>query len=694
MTSRRLTTLLYAATMGLGGFLLFQVQPVMAKYILPWFGGSASTWIVCMLFFQVALLAGYAYVYAVTRPLPVRVQALLQVALLLAALALLPITPADGWKPLEAGDPTWRIVALLTVSVGGPYVLLATTSPLLQRWLARIDPGIAVSRLFAVSNFGSFLGLLSYPFLFERLLSSPEQTELWSMAFSAYAVLFALCAMLAFRQREAAGEMRTAGMPTGARQGGPALLWIVYSALGSVLLLATTNQITQWSAVVPFLWIAPLSLYLLTFVIAFGDQGLYSRRAFTIAFLLLAALAYVLPAPDDFATLLLGITLQCATLFAGCMICHAEMVRIQPEPVRLPGFYLATALGGAFGGLAVALAAPLVLRDYWEQGLAIIAVAALALRLNAGEAGWLRGRGGRMLAAGAAVFVLAMGFQLAAEVTASREVVERIRNFYGVVKVVNESGDDPDEASLVMRQAGIDQGSQFLAAARRSEPACAFTAGSGVGHAIFRNARRRADPNAPIRIGIVGLGAGMIAAHGREGDLIRYYELNPAVKTLVDRHFSFVRDTKARVEIALGDGRLVLEREAQAGSQRFDVIVMNAFRGASPPMHLMTKEAFDVYLAHLAPDGVLAINFELDTFEIAPLHRGLAAASGLEVNWVETSADVEGCDDPISWALYTRDKGFWQVPEVKAALSPWRDRSDRTLLWTDRDSNLMSIIQW
>ncbi|MGX1786218.1 spermidine synthase [Bosea sp. NPDC055332] len=694
MPSLRLVTFLYAATMGLGGFLLFQVQPVMAKYILPWFGGSASTWIVCMLFFQVALLAGYAYVYAVTRPLPVRGQALLQIALLFAAALLLPITPSDGWKPADAADPTLRIVTLLAVSVGGPYVLLATTSPLLQRWLARSGSGIEVSRLFAVSNFGSFLGLLSYPFLFERVLSSQEQTRLWSTAFIAYGLLFALCAVLAFRQRELAAEAPAAGMPVGAPQGGPASLWIAYSALGSVLLLATTNQITQWSAVVPFLWIAPLSLYLLTFVIAFGDQGLYSRPAFTIAFLLLAALSYALPTPDSFETLLLGVTLQCATLFAGCMICHAEMVRIQPEPVRLPGFYLATALGGALGGLAVALVAPLVFRDYWEQGLAIIAVAVLALRLCSGEAGLLRRAGGRALAASAAVFLAAIGFQLASEMTASHELVERIRNFYGVVKVVREAQDDPEEASLVMMQAGIDQGSQFLAPARRNEPACAFTAGSGVGHAIFRNARRRAEPNAPIRIGIVGLGAGMIAAHGREGDLIRYYELNPAVKTLVDRNFSFTRDSRAKVEVALGDGRLVLEREALAGSQRFDVIIMNAFRGASPPMHLMTKEAFDVYLAHLAPDGVLAINFELDTFEIAPLHRGLAAASGLEVNWVETSADVEGCDDPISWALYTRDKGFWQVPEVKAALSPWRDRSDSKLLWTDRDSNLMSIIKW
>lgn len=705
MASRRLTTLLYAATMGLGGFLLFQVQPVLAKYILPWFGGSATTWIVCMLFFQVALLAGYAYVYAVTRPLPVRLQALLHVVLLVAVMVLLPITPSDGWKPLDPDNPTARIVALLTISVGGPYVLLATTSPLLQRWLTRVDPGIKVSRLFAISNFGSFLGLLSYPFIFERLLSSQEQTRLWSFAFVVYALLFALCALLAFRQRERPAEAAATAAAASARKGGPALLWIVYSALGSVLLLATTNQITQWSAVVPFLWIAPLSLYLLTFVIAFGDQRLYSRPAFTITFLLLAALAYVLPAPEDFATLLLGVTLQCAALFAGCMICHAEMVRIQPEPVRLPGFYLATALGGALGGLAVALLAPLLFRDYWEQGLAIVAVAALALRLNASAKGgerdpagagpWLRRPAGIALAGSAAIFLAAMSYQLVAEVMASREVVERIRNFYGVVKVFKEAEDDPEEASLVMQQAGIDQGSQFTAPARRNEPACAFTRGSGVGHAIFRNARRRADPEAPVRIGIVGLGAGMIAAHGRSGDLIRYYELNPAVKELVDRHFSFVRDTPAKVEVALGDGRLVLEREAEGGrSQAYDVIVMNAFRGASPPMHLMTKEAFEVYLAHLAPDGVLAINFELDTFEIAPLHRGLAAASGLEVNWVETVADVEGCDDPISWALYTRDKAFWQVPEVKAALSPWRDRSDSKLLWTDRSSNLMSIIKW
>ncbi len=621
-----------------------------------------------------------------------------QLVLLALVLALLPITPADGWKPVESGNPTGRIIALLTISVGGPYVLLATTSPLLQRWLVRVDPGIEVSRLFAVSNFGSFLGLLSYPFVFERYLSSLEQTRLWSFAFVAYAALFSLCALLAWRHRQApakAGAAEAADpAPAMARKGGSPLLWVVYSALGSVLLLATTNQITQWSAVVPFLWIAPLSLYLLTFVIAFGGQRLYSRRFYTIGFLVLAALTFVLPTPDSSETLLVAILLQCATLFAGCMICHAEMVRIQPEPVRLPSFYLATAFGGALGGLVVALIAPVAFRDYWEQAVALALLAALAFRLNAGERGWFRRPMGMVLAGSAAVFTLALAVQISGEIRTSHEIVERIRNFYGVVKVVREEGEEQDDSSLVMQQAGIDQGSQFVAPARRREPACAFTVESGVGHAIFLNAKRRANPQAPIRIGIVGLGAGMIAAHGRAGDLIRYYELNPAVADLANRHFSFVRDAPSTNEIALGDGRLVLEREAEGGkSQRYDVIVMNAFRGASPPMHLMTREAFAVYLQHLEPDGILAINFELDTFEIAPLHRGLASASGLEVNWVET-ASTEGCDDPISWALYTRDKAFWQVPSVKAALSPWRDKSDSKLLWTDASSNLMSIIQW
>jgi hypothetical protein len=275
-------------------------------------------------------------------------------------------------------------------------------------------------------------------------------------------------------------------------------------------------------------------------------------------------------------------------------------------------------------------------------------------------------------------------------------IVERVRNFYGVVKVVKEDVDDPEEYSLAMMQAGVEQGSQYQIPARTMVPACAFDQNSGVGLALANQAKRRADgPQTPLRIGIVGLGAGMVAALGREGDVIRYYELNPAVLDLASKHFTFVRDGKAKTDVKLGDGRLVLERELAAGEkQEYDVIVMNAFRGASPPMHLMTKEAFDLYLAHLAPNGVLAVNFELDTFEMAPLHRGMAALFGLDVGWFETQQREDDCDDPISWALYSHDKDFFAAPPVKAALSPWRDNGTSQLVWTDRSSNLMSIINW
>ncbi len=244
-------------------------------------------------------------------------------------------------------------------------------------------------------------------------------------------------------------------------------------------------------------------------------------------------------------------------------------------------------------------------------------------------------------------------------------------------------------------QAGVDQGGQFQSAERKMQPVCGFDERSGLGLAVAHHAKRRASgPQAPLRIGIVGLGAGMIAALGREGDTMRYYELNPAVLDLSSRHFTFMRAGKAKIDVLLGDGRLVLDRQLKANdAQRFDVLVLNAFRGAAPPMHLMTKEAFDIYVAHLAEDGILAVNFELDTFEMAPLHRGMARRSRLDVRWFETR-EGDGCEGPISWALYTKDRAFFEARTVRRAISPWRDDATSELVWTDNDSNLMSIINW
>ncbi len=688
--------ILFATTMALAGFLLFQVQPMLAKYILPWFGGSATTWIVCMLFFQMALLAGYGYAYALSRPLPTHKQARYQIYFLALGLALLPITPSDVWKPAASDDPTLRIIALLSVSVGLPYLILSTTSPLLSRWLARLDRNLDPGRFFAASNLGSFVGLLSYPFLFERFMATQTQTIVWSWAFVLFALLFGSCAVIVMRRGEAS-LTAVEGEATTAPKGPDALwTWLITSTLGSVLLLATTNAITQWSAVIPFLWILPLSLYLLTFVIAFGQSGLYHRTGFAIVFLLLAAASLLMDRPDTSDAFLADLLLQCLTLFFGCMICHAEMAQFQPEPARLTKFYLTIAFGGALGGLLVAIAAPLLLKDYYEHPLVLIAIAGLIvwhmLTQGKNEHSHLM----RSLSLGALlVFIGGLGAAVTNGVSGQSLIVERVRNFYGVVKIVKQDVDDPQDYSLAMQQAGVDQGSQFQSPEKHMVPACAFDTTSGLGLALANQAKRRdKGPQTPLRIGIVGLGAGMVAALGREGDQITYYELNPAVLDLVNRHFSFVRDGKAKTNVLLGDGRLVLERQLDAGQpQQFDVLVMNAFRGASPPMHLMTKEAFDLYLAHLAPNGLLAVNFELDTFEMAPLHRGMADLFGLEVGWFETRKGNE-CDDPISWALYSKDKAFFDVAEIKSARSQWRDQAQSKLIWTDKSSNLMSIVNW
>lgn len=688
--SRQTIVVVFAATMGLAGFLLFQVQPMLAKFILPWFGGSAATWIVCMLFFQGALLAGYGLAYAITLPFPPRAQVKTQIILLAIGLALLPITPLETWKPGAGDDPNWRIIALLAASAGLPYVILAMTSPLLSRWLGRIDPGLQPVRFFAASNLGSFIGLLSYPFVFERILSSGAQTLMWSWAFAAYAALFLACGLITL-MRSKGDELANAGALLRATRGAdPVLWWICYAALGSVLLLAVTNAITQYLGVAPFLWVAPLSLYLASFVIVFGRARLYRRAPFAIAFLLLCGATLLLTRPSSALDLALQLGLNLAVLFAGCMVCHGELARLQPPPVRLPKFYLAMAFGGALGGLFVALAAPLAFADYFEHPLVLAAIGVLCVRLLWRQAHWLRVIG----AIASAVFLFGLGAAVYEEARIEQILVERIRNFYGVLRVVRDEPANPAFSSLVMQQSGVDQGLQFQQTGRKLQPVCGFDSQSALGLARDHQAKRRADPNAPLRIGVIGLGAGMVASLGRQGDHMTYYELNPAALDLAKRRFTFLQESKAQTHVRLGDARLVMERQLASGeSQNFDVLVMNAFRGASPPLHLMTREAFEVYLGHLADDGVLAINFELDTFEMAPLHRGMAQAFKLELGWFETKTS-EDCAQPISWALYSRDREFFEAPEVKGAISQWRDGGASQLVWTDKSSNLMSILNW
>ncbi len=688
-STRKWIGLLFASAMGLSGFLLFLVQPMAGKLILPWFGGSASTWIVSMLFFQAALLAGYIYAYGLTLPLAVSTQAKIQIGVVAASLLLLPVTPSDAWKPTGSEDPTWRIIGILAASVGLPYMVLATTTPLLSRWLARVTSDLSPARFFAVANAGAFLGLLAYPFIVEPNLTSREQTLAWSGGFALYAALLVACAVIVLRSSRV-DEPPAALISSAAAPGQDAfVLWIALSALGSVLLLATSNAITLYSAVVPFLWVLPLGLYLLSFVTVFGAPGLYRRRIWSLVFLGVCGVHFLLPYPDAPGELLAQLVVESCVLFAGCMICHGELARRQPAPERLPKFYLAVAAGGAIGGLLTAVVAPLVLKQFFEHQLALIAIALVAFsHLVRVRSGFMKAAAGVM----GAFFAIGVASAVQTEIQTRGILVERVRNFYGVLEVVKEREADPEKYSLALRQAGVDQGWQFQKDEFKLTPPCGYDEASALGLALRHQASRRANPDAPLRIGVVGLGAGMVAGLGHTGDVLRYYELNPAVVDLAHRYFSFLRDGKAKADVLIGDARLVMERQLERGEpQAFDIIVMNAFRGASPPMHLMTKEAFETYIAHLAPNGVLAINFDLDTFEMAPLHRGMARAFNLNARWFETPRGAD-CEAPISWALYTRDPAFFTLPEVAKAATPWRDDGRSEMIWTDRSSNLMSIL--
>ena len=583
--------LMVGTTVGLAGFLLFLVQPMMGKYILPWFGGSASTWTVCLLFFQAGLLAGYFYAFVIAARLPLRIQAVLQLAILAAAAFTLPIEPANSWKPIDADAPVQRILATLAVSVGLPYTVLATASPLLQRWVSLIDVDRKVIRYFAVSNLGSFLGLLSYPFVVEPLASSKQQTIGWSYGFGVWAACFAACAIVTFvlarrlRTDAKAGETPAAA-PSTRLTPREVFIWIGWATGGTVLLLATTNLISEWISVVPFLWIVPLALYLLTFVLVFSGGNYYRREIYLPLFIVLAIGTLFIGKPLSAEMLLTQVVLLSVCMFAGCMICHGELVAKAPPADRLTELYLAIALGGLLGGCLVTFIAPVLLPDIWEFHIGILAVVVCAVYVEWKRQGALARRTPRPLFYGiAALLAILIGSYVVLEIERNRYVVWQARNFYGVVKVIDDPPSNSKERLRVMWQSGENQGEQFLDPSLKDEASCDFSEQSALGLAMrYTAARRNGGPNTPIRVGFIGMGVGMTLGYNKPGNVIRFYELNPAVAESARKTFTFIRDAKAKVEIVLGDGRLSLERESKIKDfPKFDVLSMDAYRGAVPP---------------------------------------------------------------------------------------------------------------
>ncbi|QNK74321.1 fused MFS/spermidine synthase [Variovorax sp. PAMC28562] len=665
--------LLFAGTIFSSAFLLFLVQPLIAKQILPWFGGSAAVWSICMVFFQVVLLAGYAYSDWVTRRLSVKAQARLHVGLLLASLAFLPIVTSARWKPTGSEDPTLWILGLLLGTIGLPYFLLSTTGPLVQSWVARTPWGAQVYRYFSLSNLASLASLLAYPVLIEPYSSLVQQAHGWSWGFGAFAALCAGTTIYVSR-RWASGAPHLAPVATVSAapdvkpRTADYLLWLALPALGSWLLLAITNHITQNVAAIPFLWVLPLSVYLLTFVLCFESDRWYRRGIFlpgAAAMLLLCAFGLQDSLGSDVKT---ALPIYVAGLFVLCMFLHGEMARMRPGPSYLTRFYLMLSLGGAIGGVTVGLLAPHVLPAYYELGIGLVLTALLGAVLagrGSGQRWWLGGAG-VALAACCAWF---LSVQIRDDTTDARGL---LRNFYGTLITLDTRRDDPNDNVRQMYHGSVKHGEQFLAAARRREPTTYYGESAGIGRAIA------SAPDAPRRVGLIGLGAGTLATYGRTGDAYRVYEINPQVFELADGEFSFLKDSAARIERVLGDARLALEGEAP---QNFDVLAVDAFSGDSVPIHLITAEAMAVYERHLKPDGVVAFHVTNRFLDLAPVVARIAESRGLHAVLVHDEPE-NGALRNTDWVLVARDAKTLARPAIgragaaimlKPGVKPWSD---------------------
>ena len=670
--------ILYAATIFLSAFLLFQVQPLIAKVILPWFGGSAAVWTICMLFFQLLLLAGYVYSHAYVR-MRIPARRTIHVALLVAAAATLPLAASAAWKPTGGEDPTWRILALLVTSVGLPYFMLSTTGPLVQVWYARTFEGASPYRLFALSNLGSMIALVSYPLAVEPLLALGAQTAIWSGGF----VVFALaCAALAWRSKERESELAPQARSD---KPGPGLqaLWAALAACASVLLLAFTSHMTLNVAAIPFLWVLPLALYLLSFVLCFEASGWYRRWLFLpLAGAGLAAVSVTLTQSNPSIWTL--IPLYSATLFAACMVCHGELARSKPDPRHLTGFYLMLALGGALGGVLVGLVAPQVFDDLYELPIGMCALSLLAMvALLRDRSSLLNGRWATVTRLVFFALIVGLGVALARtywDNAADSRLTSR--NFYGVLNV-RDSGEGP-EAMRVLAHGTIIHGKQFLEPDRRDWPTSYYGMTSGIGLAIL-DARSRG----PLRVGVVGLGAGTLAAYGRSGDVFRFYDINPKVIELAHSEFSFLKDSPAQVEVALGDARLSLEREPD---QNFDILALDAFSSDAIPVHLLTVEAFRVYLRHLKPGGLLAVHISNRYLDLVPVVQQAARHLSLEIRQVENDDDDDAGVYRSDWMLLSALPTAFEGNFLKEGAEKI-DSEPSVRLWTDDYSDLYRILK-
>ena len=676
--------LLFSFTVFLGAFLLFFVEPMIAKMILQWFGGTAAVWATCLVFFQTALLLGYWFADVLTRRVDAARVPMLFSFLLALSLLFLPIAPQSFWRAHAGIDPSLRILGLLTFSIGLPFALLSATSPLVQAWYARRVFGSSPYHLYAVSNAASLFALLSFPFFIEPRLSVHRQSVLWSAMYALFAVV---CGAVAWTgtsvSRERIPPSKEGGYNNDAEAEGAAApagrekaLWLGLAACGSMMLLSVTNHLAENVAPVPLLWVIPLALYLLSFAIVFAKRRMYSRwLAARLLAVMLGAAGYAIYDSTLVHAIQVSVPVYCATLFVVCYFCHGELAERRPNAKFLTSFYLLAALGGAVGSVCVALVAPHILTGVYELPIVLLIAAALAAFLLWRE-GW-----------GARVFWTAMAGAMCAGLilnvrSTHEDTVARSRDFYGALRV-KEYGSAENLGHRELLHGQIEHGAQFLTWPEDRNPTSYYGRKSGVGLAL------RFCCDGPKRVGVIGLGTGTIAAYGKQGDYFRFYEIDPQVIRIARDWFSYLKQSPAKTEITLGDARLSLEGEAP---QNFDVLAVDAFSGDAIPVHLLTKEAFAVYFRHLKPNGILAVHVSNTYLDLAPVVKLLADDAGYATRLISSDADDPDLISAADWVLVTQNQQFLNIPETFGG-SQNIEVPEKLNLWTDDKNNLFQVLR-
>ena len=685
-----------------GALLLFLVQPIMSKMILPWFGGAPNVWTTCMLFFQTVLVLGYLYAHILATRLSPKSQFGLHCLLLFVSVLSLPILVNESWKPEGGEDPVLQILMLLSATVGLPYFLLSSTGPLVQSWFAARLPGQSPYRLYALSNVGSMLALISFPFLVEVLLDSNGQSWMWTLIYVFYSAVILFVGWqyknvngntLSDHKAESEGQSISRMHVTG---------WFLFPAMASVMFLAITNYLCQDVAVIPFLWISPLAIYLLSFILCFDHPRWYNRRFFaslSVLGITYISLLYYRDIADIFLfnpiglenlltdlydNMLLRFIVALGVLFSICMMCHGELTRCKPEAGRLTQFYLSISVGGALGGLFVSVVCPLVFTGYVEYHLGLVAAFLIAAVILIKE---VIGKGSLKQACITLLVGLAAGLNVGAQWDILQ--VDRIaasRNFYGTLRVVqkDELGVMPAQRRLVHGR--IIHGVQLADTGQHGTPTSYYNAESGVATTLKLMHEREA-----IHVGVVGLGVGTLVTYGREDDQYTFFEINPAVVDYANEHFTFLSKTKAQVNTIVADGRLGLE---SLDEEVLDLLVIDAFSSDSIPAHLLTVEAMEIYQRVVKDNGLIALHLSNNHLNLLPVVVNAADHLRLAVRAFKTPGNPEVAADNALWVVVGEDQNVMQQLRTMGVggYTPSVQDAKHVPLWTDKYSSLWHVL--